>query len=71
MANMTKKEVQEIVGREIEKFYRDDFDSKMNAVLKKSDSASRKEVVNTIKNALESAFKMFWYKRDFWKSDIK
>jgi hypothetical protein len=68
---MTKKEVEEIVGREIEKYYRDDFDKKMSVVLKKSDSASRKAVLDTIKNALESAFKMFWYKRDFWKSDIK
>ena len=68
---MTKKEVQEIVGREIEKFYRDSFDSKMEDVLKKSNSASRREIINTIKDALEAAFKMFWYKRDFWKSDIK
>lgn len=68
---MTKKEVQDIVAREIEKFYKDSFDDKMKDVLKKSNSKSREEIVETIKDALEAAFKMFWYKRNFWKSDIK
>jgi hypothetical protein len=68
---MTKKDVQDIVAREIEKYYRDSFDDKIKDVLKKSNSASRKEIVDTIKDALEAAFKMFWYKREFWKSDIK
>ena len=68
---MTKKAGQEIVAREIEKFYKDSFDDKMKDVLKKSNSKSREEIVETIKDALEAAFKMFWYKRNFWKSDIK
>lgn len=68
---MTKKDVEDIVAREIEKYYKDSFDDKMKRVLKKSNSESRKEIVETIKDALEAAFKMFWYKRNFWKSDIK
>jgi len=69
--NPTKGEVQEIVRKEIEKFVKDNFDKAIRDVMKNGNSATRKEMISTIKDSLEAVYKMFWYKRDFWKSDIK
>ena len=69
--NPTKGDVQEIVRKEIEKFVKDNLDKAIKDAMKNSNSATRKEMIDTIKNSIESVYKMFWYKRDFWKSDIK
>ena len=67
----TKADVQEIVRKEIESFVKDNLDKAIKDAMKNSNSATRKELIDTIKNSIESVYKMFWYKRDFWKSDIK
>ena len=71
MDRTDRNEIVDIVKTEIKKFYDDSLDKEMKKVLKNSNSQSRKEMVNTIKNGLEAAFKVFWIKRDFWTSDIK
>lgn len=71
MKNADRKEIENIVQSEIKKFIGDSFDKELKALLKKSNSQSRKELIQTIKDSLESAFKILWIKRDFWKSDIK
>jgi len=68
---MDKNEVKEIVNNEIKKFVDDSLDKEMRKILRNSNSQSRDEVINTIKNAMESVYKMLWQKKDFWKADIK
>jgi hypothetical protein len=68
---MDKNEVKEIVNNEIKKFVDDSLDKEMKKILRNSNSQSRDEVINTIKNAMESVYKMLWQKKDFWKADIK
>lgn len=68
---MKKKEVVDIVKSEIKKYVDDSLDKEIKKHLKKTTSESRKEMIETIKKAIESAFKVFWIKRDFWKTDIK
>ena len=71
MTRPDRNEVTDIVKTEIKKFMQDQLDKEVKEVLRKSNTQSRKEMVETIKDALEAAFKVFWYKREFWKSDIK
>jgi hypothetical protein len=68
---MDKTEVKAIVDDEIKKFISDSLDKEITKILKGSNSTTRVELIKTIKNALESVYKMLWVKRDFWKTDIK
>jgi hypothetical protein len=68
---MDKNEVKEIVNNEIKKFVDDSLDKEMKKILRSSNSQSRDELINTIKNSMESVYKMLWQKKDFWKADIK
>jgi hypothetical protein len=68
---MNTDSVKEIVKSEIKKFVDDSLDKEMKKILRNSNSQSRDELINTIKNAMEAVYKMLWQKKDFWKSDIK
>jgi hypothetical protein len=67
---MDKLDVKTIVKDELNKFVADSLDKEMKKILSKN-SQSRDELISTIKNSLESVYKLLWVKRDFWKSDIK
>lgn len=71
MEKSERDEIVKIVQSELKKFVNDELDKEMKSVLQKSTSKSRKEMVDTIKDAMEAAFKILWIKRDFWKTDIK
>ena len=71
MTNPEKKEIIDIVKSEIKNFAQDTMDKEVKKILQNKSSQSRKELIDTIKNSLESAFKVLWIKRDFWKTDIK
>jgi hypothetical protein len=68
---MNVNDVKGIVNDEIKKFVDDSLDKEMKKVLRNSNSQSRDELINTIKNAMEAVYKVLWQKRDFWKTDIK
>jgi hypothetical protein len=68
---MDNDSVKDIVKSEIKKFVDDSLDKEMKKILRSSNSQSRDEVINTIKNAMEAVYKMLWQKKDFWKADIK
>lgn len=68
---INKEDVKAIVNDEIKKFVNDSFDKEIKKVLHNSNSMTRAEIIVTIKNAMESVYKLMWVKRDFWKSDIK
>lgn len=68
---MDRQEVKEIVNDEIGKFVNDSLDKEIKKVMAKSNTQTRGEMVNIIKNSLEAVYKMLWQKRDFWKTDIK
>jgi hypothetical protein len=68
---MNEIEVKRIVDDEIKKFVADSLDKEIKKVLHNTNSASRDELISTIKNSMEAVYKVLWQKRDFWKSDIK
>lgn len=68
---MEKNDVEKIVNDEIKKFVNDSLDKEIKKILHSSNSHSRAELINTIKDALEAVYKMLWMKKDFWRSDIK
>lgn len=68
---MDSNEVKVIINSEIKKFVSDSLDKEMKKILHNSNSQSRSEVIDTVKNALDSVYKLLWMKRDFWKTDIK
>lgn len=71
MKRTERQEIVDIVNSELKKFVTDSLDKEMKTILEKGNSQSRKEMVQTIKDAMEAAFKLLWVKRDFWKSDIR
>lgn len=68
---LDKNDIKKIVKDEIDMFVKDSFDKELKKILSKSNSLGREEMLNTIKKAMESAFKILWIKRDFWKTDIR
>jgi ATP-dependent Lon protease len=68
---MDNTDVKAVVNSEIKKFVNDSLDKEIKKLLRSSNSASRDELISTIKNAIESVYKVLWQKREFWKNDIK
>ena len=71
MDNKDKREVIDIINSEIKKYFNDNLDTEMDKLISSNTSKSRKEITKTIKDSMESVYKMLWQKRDFWKKDIK
>lgn len=68
---MDTTEVKAIVNDEIKKFVNDRLDKEVKKVLQSNNSATRDELIRTIKNSIEAVYKVLWQKREFWKTDIK
>jgi len=68
---MEKTDVKGIVNDEIKKFVSDNLDKEIKKILHSSNSATRDELITTIKNSIEAVYKVLWQKREFWKTDIK
>jgi hypothetical protein len=68
---MDKNDIKEIVKDEISKFVNDSLDKEVKKILRNSNSQSRAELVDIIRNAFDSVYKVLWQKKDFWKTDIK
>jgi hypothetical protein len=68
---MNSDDVKEIVKSEIKKFVEDSLDKEIRKVLHNSNSQTREEMINTIRNAFDSVYKTLWQKKDFWKTDIR
>jgi ribosome-binding ATPase YchF (GTP1/OBG family) len=67
---LVKDEAVKIINQEIDRFIKDSLDDEITKLMKKNNSKTRKEQLETIKKAMESVYKMMWIKRDFWKTDI-
>ena len=68
---MNKDDVKEIVKSEIKKFVDDSLDKEVKKILRNSNSQTRSELIDAIRNAFDSVYKVLWQKKDFWKTDIK
>lgn len=68
---MDKNEIKGIINDEIRKFVSDSLDKEIKKILHNSNSSSREELISTIKDSMESVYKVLWMKRDFWKTGIK
>jgi hypothetical protein len=67
---MNKQDIKEIVNDEINKFVSDSLDKEVKKIMHKNNSATRDELVLTIKKSMEGIFKVLWQKRDFWATDL-
>ena len=68
---MNDEDIKRIVNTEISKFINDSLDKEIKKIMAKSNTMTRNEMIKTIKDSLESVYKLLWQKRDFWKNDIK
>lgn len=68
---MEKAEIKQIVNDEIKKFISDSLDKEVKKVLTNHNSATRGELIATIKNSFEAVYKNLWQKRDFWRNEIR
>ena len=68
---MNNSDVKEIVKDEIKKFVSDMLDKEMKKILQTKGSATRNELVDSLRNAFDAVYKVMWQKKDFWKTDIK
>ena len=68
---MEKTDVKGIVNDEIKKFVNDSLDKEIKKILHSSNSATRDELISTIKNSIEAVYKVLWQKREMWKTDIR
>jgi len=67
---MDSAEIVRIVNDEIRKFVANSLDKEIKKIMHGS-SATRDELISTIKNAQEAVYKTLWQKREIWKNDIK
>lgn len=67
---MNKDDVKSIVNSEMKKFAVDTLDKEVAKLLKTNGTASRNAMIAAIKDSLESVYKTFWTKREFWRNDI-
>lgn len=68
---MEKTDIKAIVNDEIKRFVNDSLDKEIKKILHSTNSATRDELISTIKNSIEAVYKVLWQKRDFWKTDIR
>jgi hypothetical protein len=68
---MEKAEIKQIVDDEIKKFLSDSLDKEVKRLLKSNNSATRGELISTIKDSFEAVYKNLWQKRDFWRNEIR
>ena len=68
---MNNEDIKRIVNTEISKFINDSLDKEIKKIMMKSNTMTRNEMIKTIKDSLESVYKLLWQKRDFWKNDIR
>ena len=71
MNSTERKDITSIVNSEIKKYIKDELDNEIHRIMSNSNSQTRKELVTTISNSMESVYKLLWQKKDFWKKDIK
>jgi hypothetical protein len=68
---MDKSDIKAIVKDEINKFVNNELDKEVKKILKKSGTQTRDELINTIKDGMESVYKVLWQRKDFWRNSIK
>ena len=68
---MTESDIKKMVNDEIKKFVNDVLDKEIKKNLANTNSQSRGEVVNLVRTAMESVYKILWQKKSFWTGEIK
>jgi hypothetical protein len=67
---MDKADVKQIVNDEIRKFISDSLDKEMKKMLHNK-TATRDELISTIRNSMEAVYRTLWQKREIWRDQIK
>lgn len=68
---MNNNDIKKIVNDELNKFVSNNLDKEMKTILHNKNTQTRDEMINTIKNSLESVIKTLWLKKDFWRDTVK
>jgi len=68
---ITEEDIKRIIKDELRKFSDESLNKEVGKALNKKNNPARDEMIRTIKNSMESIFKVLWQKKDFWKTDIK
>jgi hypothetical protein len=71
MSDLTKTEIIKLINDEVKKFYDKEFENELVKILKKANGASRKEIVNLIKNAITATHKFMYIRKDIWGNSLK
>ena len=69
MAEINKKDVENIVKDELDKFVNRQFKTEMRKYLK--DTKGKKEILDIVRKALEDLYKTLWIRRSIWTSEIR
>ena len=71
MDNLSKSDIKKIIKDELDDFARNQLDKEMAAILKNSNSSTRKETIELTKMALAAFAKYMWIRKSVWQADIK
>lgn len=67
----TKEEITKIVNDEIKNFIKKELDTELKNIISKSNSNSRKEMTNVVKDGLAKFAEFMFVRKGVWQSDIK
>lgn len=71
MDNLSKSDIKKIINDELDNFAKNKLDAEVGAIMKKSNSTTRKETVKLAKDALAAFAKYMWIRKTIWQADIK
>ena len=69
--NLTQIEIKKIIKDEVKNYISKELENEIKKELTKSNSTSRKEIIDIIKKALTSLFKFLYIRNTVWTNDIK
>ena len=67
----TKEELKKIVNTEIKSFVRNELDAELKKIMAKTNSDSRKEMTNVVKDGLAKFAEFMFIRKGIWQNDIK
>lgn len=67
----TKEELKKIVNDEINSFVKNELDYELKQLMSKSNSDTRKETLNVVKDGLGKFAEFMFVRKGIWQNDIK
>lgn len=67
----SKEEIKKIISDEIKQFIKNELDVELKKLMSKSNSESRKEMTNVVKDGLAKFAEFMFIRKGIWQNDIK